>query len=264
MTSMDTSPELIGSGLVLESPGHGPQFCLGAILLSLPPQGGGPEIPNWDWAAVTGHTRLNGTTWGSYTLVGTYDGRAFTMTRPPSSRAEPEALAPIDPDHDPLRTPCPVPLGGWRVLDPVRTTDESMERTLDAARGLAGYAGAWVDQSVNPAARRSDEDSALLMNDPEKLIINVAVTGDTAAAEAELREIWGGALCVSSARHTEGELRRVLDEVTGTPGALGAGCGHDRVDLEVIQDDGSLQRELDDRFGPGLVVVTSALRPYPG
>jgi len=147
-------------------------------------------------------------------------------------------------------------------VDPALTTDESMERTFDAARGLAGYAGLWLDQSINPANDRNDEDSALLMNDPEKLIINVAVTSDTAAAEAQLREVWGGALCVSSARHTEAELQRVLDVVTGTPGALGLGHGHDRVDLEVIYDDGSLQRELDDRFEPGLVVVRSALRPY--
>ena len=184
------------------------------------------------------------------------------MTRPAVPQREAEGVAPVDPNRDPLRTPCPEPTGGWRVLDPSRTTDESMERTFDAARGLAGYAGAWLDQSINPAASRTGNDAADLMNDPEKLIINVAVTGDTAVAEARLREIWGGALCVSSARFTEAELQHVRDEVTSTPGALMLGYGHDRVDLELIHDDGSLQRELDDRYGPGLVVVSSALRPY--
>jgi hypothetical protein len=45
---------------------------------------------------------------------------------------------------------------------------------------------------------------------------------------------------------------------------LTAGTGRDRVDLEVVYDDGSLQRDLDNRFGAGLVVVASALRPYDG
>ena len=54
----------------------------------------------------------------------------------------------------------------------------------------------------------------------------------------------------------------MLDEVVSTPGLLSAGCGHDRVDLEAIYDDGSLQRQFDDRYGPGLVVVASALLPY--
>ena len=40
------------------------------------------------------------------------------------------------------------------------------------------------------------------------LIINVAVTGDTAVAETTLREFWGGPLCVSSARRTYAEVKR--------------------------------------------------------
>ena len=45
---------------------------------------------------------------------------------------------------------------------------------------------------------------------------------------------------------------------------LAAGTGRDRVDVEVIYDDGSLQRELDERLGAGMVAVTSALRPADG
>jgi hypothetical protein len=147
---------------------------------------------------------------------------------------------------------------------PSKTTDESMERAFEEARGLEGYAGLWLDQSINPAASRDDEDAYDLMNDPEKLIINVAVTGDTAAAEARLREVWGGALCVSRARHTDAELRRVQEEVARTPGVLSVGTTIDRVNLEVIHDDGTLQRELDATYDAGLLVVASVLRPYPG
>jgi hypothetical protein len=92
----------------------------------------------------------------------------------------------------------------------------------------------------------------------------VAVTGVTAAAEARLREVWGGALCVSRARHTDAELRRVQEEVARTPGVLSVGTTIDRVNLEVIHDDGTLQRELDATYGAGLVVVASVLRPYAG
>jgi hypothetical protein len=139
-----------------------------------------------------------------------------------------------------------------------------MDRTFAAARRLEGYASSWVDQSINPASRGSAEDDVLLMNDPAQLIINVAVAGDITVAEAKLRETWGGALCVSPARRTEAELLHVLDEVTRIPGMLTAGTGRDRVELQVIYDDGSVQRELDDRFGDGLIVVASALRPIAG
>ena len=257
--------ELVGYGVVLESAAHGPQFCLGVLLTSNPPQGGGPDVVNWDWSEVSGYQSLSGTTWGDYTLTGIYDGDTFTMTRPPMPGRQVDEGGPAaaaSPDE--LATPCPAPPGGWRVVDPSRATYESMERTFETAHGLEGYAGSWMDQSINPASRSRTEDGALLMNDPTRLIINVMVTGDTTAAEAKLRQIWGGALCVSPARHTEAELLRVLDDVLSTPGILTAGTGRDRVHLEVIHDDGSLQRELDDRFGAGLVVVASALRPYDG
>jgi hypothetical protein len=258
---MSPELELVGTGVVLESAEHGPQFCLGMLLMSYPPQGGGPDVVNWNWSAVSGHESVAGTTWGDYTLTGTYDGDTFTMTRPPvpGSRDPGGPVAPASSDE--FATPCPEPPGGWRVLDPSRATDEAMERTFAAALRLEGYAGSWVDQSINPASRGSTEDDVLLMNDPTRLIINVAVAGDTTVAEAELRETWGGALCVSPARRTRAELVQVLDELTRIPGLLGAGTGRDRVELQVIYDDGSLQRELDDRFGDGFVVVASTLKP---
>ena len=253
--------ELVGSGVVLESAEHGPQFCLGVLLTSYPPQGGGPDVVNWDWSTVSGYESLAGTTWGDYTLTGTYDGDTFTMTRPPVPGTPGDAGREESASSDQFATPCPEPPGGWRVVDPSRATYEAMERTFAAARRLEGYAGSWMDQSINPASRGSTEDDELLMNDPTRLIINVTVTGDTTTAAAKLRQTWGGALCVSPARHTEAELLHVLDQVLTTPGMLTAGTGRDRVEVEVIYDDGSLQRELDERFGDGLVVVASALKP---
>ena len=219
---------------------------------------------NWDWSAVSGYQSLAGTIWGAYTLTGTYDGSEFTMTRPPVHDEHIEVPA-AQATPDQFATPCPEPAGGWRVVDASRATEDSMEQTFQAARRLEGYAGSWMDQSINPASRSraddEDDEDAWKMNDPTQLIINIMVTGDTTVAEAELREIWGGALCVSRARHSKTELLHVLDEVLETPGLLSAGARRDHVELQVIYDDGSLQRELDDRFGAELVVVTPELRP---
>jgi hypothetical protein len=258
---MSADRELVGFGVVLESAEHGPEFCLGMLHMSDPPQGGGPAVVNWDWSTVSDYESVAGTTWGGYTLTGTYDGDTFTMTRPPVPSRLGHGGPAVRSPYDLFATPCPEPPGGWRVVDPARTTDEAMEETFTRARSLEGYAGSWVDQSINPASRSTAEDDDLLMNDPTQLIINVTVTGDTRAAEAILREIWGGAMCVSRARHTEARLRYVLDEVRTTPGLLTAGTARDCVEVEVVYDDGSLQRELDDRFGAGTVVVTSALKP---
>ena len=260
---MGSSGELTGFGTVLESPDDGPQLCLGAVMMSSPPQGGGPPITNWDWSAVTGHTSLHGTTRGTFEVVGSYDGYAFTLTRPPTSRRRDETA--VDLGSEPC-TPCPEPEGGWRVRDPLLTTDRHLHKTFRKARRLPGYAGAWLDQSINPAGRSTDVDAADLMNDPEQLIINVAVTSDPTSAERKLRKTWGGALCVSLARHTEEELEAIrdalLDSLLHTGKLLSISAGHDRVELLVIHDDGALQADLDRRYGAGLVTVTSALRPY--
>src|SRR5688500_15971617 len=66
---------------VLESPDHGPQLCA-AVADSYPPQCGGPDIVGWDWGEVDDAESANGTTWGSYHVVGTWDDGTFTLTEP--------------------------------------------------------------------------------------------------------------------------------------------------------------------------------------
>ncbi|KRV50501.1 hypothetical protein AQ490_15590 [Wenjunlia vitaminophila] len=65
---------------VLQSPDHGPQLC-DAVMESWPPQCSGPDIVGWTWDGVTSDTG-SGTTWGTYRLVGTWDGTRFTLTEP--------------------------------------------------------------------------------------------------------------------------------------------------------------------------------------
>ena len=150
------------------------------------------------------------------------------------------------------------------MLDPALTTDASLDAAIEAAESLPGFARLWLDQSINPAA----EDDEFAWNDPTKLILNVAVTGDVAGAQAALRQLWGGALCVSSAGHSESYLRRIRREVEETLDRrdgvdwLVSGIEQDEVQIDVVHDDGSLQREFEERYPGGLVRITSALQPY--
>jgi hypothetical protein len=92
------------------------------------------------------------------------------------------------------------------------------------------------------------------------------VTKDLDGAEAAMRTVWKGALCVGRAEHTAAELRRIHEEVSDRAGelSLGSYTGHDRVDLDVFVDEGGkLQKEFDNEYGKGVVRVTSALRPAP-
>ena len=99
------------------------------------------------------------------------------------------------------------------------------------------------------------------MNDPTKLIINVAVTEDVAGAEAELRETWGGALCVSEAAYTESELNELAMELQKLPGVTSSSAAADVVQIGVFFDDGSLQQWADATYGEGRVEITSTLVP---
>ena len=49
-----TSVEVLGQGTVIETADSAPQFCLGAIAESYPPQCSGPELIGWDWDLFDG------------------------------------------------------------------------------------------------------------------------------------------------------------------------------------------------------------------
>lgn len=242
---------------VLESPDHGPQLCLGAVNESYPPQCGGPDIVGWDWAAVAGAESASGTTWGSFHVVGTYAAGAFTLTEPPT------APAPSAGDDVDFSAPCPAPEGGWAVVDPATTTPATQQAAMDRAASEPDYAGAWVDQSTNPALADGmdpgDEEQA---NDPTKLVLVVLFTGDLERHEADLRTLWGGALCVAPAERTDAELAAIQEAVGEEPGMLWSSRDtvRNRVELGVVVDDG-VQERMDERYGEGTVAVEPALRP---
>ncbi|MDQ4055207.1 MAG: hypothetical protein M3237_21270 [Actinomycetota bacterium] len=240
--------------------GGGAELCLGGVATSLPPQCSGPQLLGWDWSEHEGEFEdVRGVKWGDFAVTGMFDGRDLTST---DAVPADEFDAPEYDDGRDLTTPCPEPDGGWQVIDEATTTMRSQNTTMRAAQRLDGYAGAWVDQSVNPAYHSDDpREFEKKMNDPTLMVINVQVTGDPAAAEEALRETWGGALCVSHAMHTERELGKIHEAIRAVPGVLSSSHGFDHVDAGVIYDDGSLQAWADREYGDGVVRLTPALVP---
>ncbi|MEU6426600.1 hypothetical protein ABZ860_11915 [Microbispora sp. NPDC046973] len=247
---------------VLSSPEHGPQLCA-AVAESLPPQCGGPDIVGWDWNAVK-HSARGGVRWGEYHVVGTWDGKTLTLTDPPSPA--PRRNAPRD--RSDLTTPCPEPVGGWRPVDPAKATERAMEAAIDKARKLPGYAAAWLDQSYLDEIKGFDSQDPRWVeryaNDPERLVLNLRFTGDPNVHEAAIREVWGGALCLSRARHTEAELRalqeRAQKEIKDVHFAsINERAGYVEIGLWVVTP--RLQREVDEKYGKGLVVLEGFLKP---
>lgn len=258
-------PDQIYTGLftVLESPGHGPQLC-GMVAESYPPQCGGPDVIGWNWDEAPDAESASGVTWGFYSVTGTWDGTALTLTEPPLPGA---ATSPVLPDGEPaapdFTSPCEPPPGGWAVVDPATATQAALDAALAYAASQPDYAGAWIDQSINPASAEPAPDEAA-MNDPTKLVLNVRFTADLDQHEAELRAVWGGALCVSPAEHTEQELLEIQEDVLAELGDLANGAGTDpttgTVSVDVFVDDG-IQERLDEQYGDGVVRVTASLRP---
>ncbi|SEB57599.1 hypothetical protein SAMN04489844_0574 [Nocardioides exalbidus] len=218
---------------VLDS-GSGPELCLGAVAESYPPQCGGPALEGFDFGDVGAET-AGDVTWGQYAVTGTYDGTTFTVTD-----AIPAAL------YDTMETPA---AGGLEpACDDATTTDadkatpEDMDATLAAASALPTYATAWLSNGT----------------------ISVAVTGDAEAAEATLRETWGGLLCVTTVEKTDADLNAINTELQAALGdrLLTSGSSRpDSLDAQVVYDDGSIQDWADATYGDGLVTVTSALVP---
>jgi hypothetical protein len=227
---------------VLESTEHGPELCLGGQLDSYPPQCGGVPITNWDWDAVDGEESANGTTWGTYSIVGSFDGTTLTLTGPVQSPDRPAA----SPAREPLVSPCAEP------EPPVGRAPSGVDGVGPAvalARAQPDHAGLWLTGDV----------------------LNVAFTGDLDSHRGPLREVWGGPLCLVQHTRTLAELRAVQDELfEGAAAELGLQPLHasaDEVDnvveLGVVAVDDEQQAAVDARYGAGTVRLLPGLVAEP-
>ena len=246
------------SCMVLEDMTHGPQLCLGAVMMSSPPQCGGPDIVGWSWDGLA-HADERGIRCGSYVVVGRFDGVRFTVTEPatvwePSD--QPPRPDPVGAEER-FRTPCPEPLGGWRPVDLATATREAFERLVKISQAAPGYSALWIDQNLPPGAADPMD------NDPARIIVNVATTADTAELERTLRSVWGGSLCVSSGRRSDAELARIQRALQVVPGVLMSSRDGRKgwVDLTVIRATQQFQAQCDATYGAGTVNLMGALRP---
>lgn len=244
-------------GTVLESPEHGPQLCT-AVMTSFPPQCGGPDIVGWDWAGLDTESS-GGTAWGDYVLIGRWDGTRLTLTERPRVIRDDDRAS--QPDID-FTSPCAEPAGGWRTVDESKATDTALEQTLRRSESMPGFAGSWVDQSYLDGENdpEAQERSA---NDPTRLVLNLRFTHDLEARERDVRETWGGALCVSRAERAKSELDRIQQQLSERPGFLSSGQDvvANVVDLGVWAADADLIGDIERRYGRGAVRVIGVLEP---
>jgi hypothetical protein len=246
------APDLLyeANGMVLDEKTRGPELCLGGILTSLPPQCGGVPITDWDWQAVEGEETMGGATWGSYHVVGTYDGETFRVT----------AVGPFENDQaetdTDFATPCPEPPSGWTGLDHATQNDDAGAHAY--ARSQPDYVTSWVTH-LEPAKLEFGP-----------VIVNVVFTGDAERHEAEIEKVWDGPLCVIERDVPSAHaLARIRKEVEAGLDELGLrmlwsqGPGVEPViEIGVIVDvEGTAQAALDARYGPGVVRLVPALRP---
>lgn len=137
-----------------------------------------------------------------------------------------------------------------------------MQAAIDYARSRPTFGGAWVDQSINPALDDEPVDEARA-NDPTRLVLNLTFPDDVARHEEAIREMWGGALCVSEASVSAAELAEIRAQVEAAVGELlFSSVDEVRGRVEVgVPVDGGLQQRLDERYGSGVVEVRAQLRP---
>lgn len=238
-------------GTVLESPEHGPQFCY-YVAESYPPQCGGPDIVGWDWAAVEAES-ANGTRWGSYEVTGSWDGTTFTLTEPVTATTG--SSYPIR-AYD-FSAPCPEPAGGWPAVPPELADDPAAWEAGHAAlHALPELSALWIDQGYTGHAEPDARTS--------RYVVVLRTTGDVAAMEAAAAAAWSGPVCVvGGGRYTEAEARTIEQELRADPGTLDATVDPvtESVAITVYVATEELQRELDDRYGDGVVELAALFEP---
>ena len=247
---------------VLQGRDHGPELCLGLVADSFPPLCGGIPVTNWRWDRVEGEQAASGTTWGTYQLVGSYDGASFTVTR---AAPVPPAGAPSAEERfaDEPKPGCAEPAGGWAVPNPARRSERDLGPVSTAARAQPDFAGLWLSYLAPMGANVAENTG--------EFVLNVAFTGDLARHTTQLRPRWGGRLCVTRQRRSYRQLLRIQRELQGSVGSdlglqvLSTGISDPAnvVRLEVVVLDSRVHEAIRARYGAGAVQATAALTPVP-
>ena len=181
-----------GTVTVLSSPGKPAGLCW-VLRQSNPPQCTGLPVVGWSWASVHGAHRLNGTTWGEWHVIGTYDRERFTLAGAPTAPRHQRAAA--LPDFSPA---CASP----EVVDPRAGGAQWEAMSQDFGKfEIRDLVTAWTSA---PGARWKGP-----------FVGNVVVRpGAKAAAVALVRRHYAGALCVVERDlPTDAQLRAIQQQM---------------------------------------------------
>ncbi len=251
----ETDTIVLEQGEGMSLPAHGPELCLGGVAASDPPQCGGVPVANWDWNAVDGEESGvegdwgSGTVWGTFHVVGTFDGETFTVTE-----AGPPEPVPAPVEETEFDSSCEPPPEGWEIS----AWSDNTDAVNEYIQAQPDYVRSWVSYIKKPT-----ED----VEDPGPFIFNVVFTGGAERHEAAIRNLWSGPLCVVVENvPSERELAQIRSEAERELENMGlemfGSSSFETIDILVALDrDGAAQAAFDERYGPGIVVVTSALRP---
>lgn len=139
--------DVTGQGTVLQIGDAPPQLCLGGVAESYPPQCGGPEVADWDWATAGHFETAQGVTWGAYAVTGTWDGSVFTNTAAPIPLSLYDALPFEDPLEGRQGTTSPVQLE--RIQREIFTPDNpDQPLTGGVDRGFLSITVVYDDGSI--------------------------------------------------------------------------------------------------------------------
>lgn len=246
-------------GLVSEHEERGTILCLGPLVGTAAWTNCGEpthDVVGLDWDALLPDASSLRQTY--LLLTGTFDDEQFVLTEQPALGSPPPA--PIIDALD-FSSACDPPPGGWAVLDPARTNHDALRAAISHAADQAQFGGHWIDRD---SMTGGDRAYSMPNDDPGEMVLNIRFTGDHDRHETQIREIWGGALCVADAGYTRAEMedieRQVVAEVEGA-GMSAVHDAHGKVLVSVGVVPQGLQAELDERFGEGVVLVTGSFRP---
>jgi hypothetical protein len=158
-SSADDAPRYAASLTVLESPDHGPELCF-HVFASNPPQCDGLSVSGWDWAEVDEEETANGTTWGEFRVVGTFDGTRLTLSETPGRATEPPDIG----------------ASGDQPVESGSASDEELERVREEVFGAEARRSLRVEGGYSDPQRRI-------------IVAHVWVADDEATAYAQER--WG-------------------------------------------------------------------------
>jgi hypothetical protein len=148
------------------------------------------------------------------------------------------------------------------VVDESKVAESDWQALVAYTGAQPDIAGMWLSWPGGPPGPESRERDA---------VFNLVFTQDLERHEREARARWGGPLCVSHLPRSRAELQRVQEAFFGARAeASDAGVdvlsvGPDEVAnvvrAQVLIADDVAQRWVDERFGPGVIVLEGRLRP---